>query len=130
MGALVRVAAGPFGIGASRLPQEIAADPGGSLIDPLCVLTQPQVELDEAAAERFTRGNDVADASALFRPDQLERLRRRESGREVLVVRAGRCIGVGDYEERHGSASIAPTRVLVASAAGNGAGGGVAEAKP
>ena len=59
MGALLRVAAGPFELHDSVLPQDIVHDAAGCIIDPLKVLAHPRVELDDRGARRFAHGNDI-----------------------------------------------------------------------
>jgi tRNA pseudouridine55 synthase len=100
MGALVRTTAGPFAIAQSHLPDEIAADPSHCLIDPLAVLTQPRIELDDASAKRFTHGNAVALNGAPYHAN------------EHLVLQAGQLIGTGRLANEHGKNTLNPTRVF------------------
>lgn len=107
MGALLRVASGPFALRDSVEPLRVASDLPGSLIDPLSVLTQPHVELDSARARRFMAGNEVsfdpATTSAEARQVQVD----------MLVTERGVLIGVGQTFMRDGTLVLAPTRVLV-----------------
>ncbi|MBV8082339.1 MAG: tRNA pseudouridine(55) synthase TruB [Candidatus Eremiobacteraeota bacterium] len=91
MGALVRTAAGPFCVDASRLPDEIAAQPLDCLLDPLDVLALPRVALDQAATQRFVHGNrvqlDERDHASTAHP------------RAILVLHGNRLIGVGSLRD-------------------------------
>jgi tRNA pseudouridine55 synthase len=114
MGALLRVASGPFALRDSVRPDRIAADPVGCLIDPLTLLPNERVELDERAAQRFAHGNEVRLTPNNAAADALERsnLFDREKS-EVLVTRGGILIGCGHvvrYDD--GVALIAPSRVF------------------
>ncbi len=99
MGPLVRTAAGPFALAGSRTPDEIAADAPGCLIDPLSVLPHERIEVDEAGAVRFAHGNPV-------------KCQEPTSDGDVIVVAAGRILGVGRAERQGSGSIIAPARVL------------------
>lgn len=98
MGALVRLAAGPFSLKDASLPREIARNPAACIIDPRSVIDLPQVELGANDATRFAHGNFVAVAPA--------------QTTEVIAISAGRIIGTGRFlPERPGQ--LTPTRVLI-----------------
>jgi tRNA pseudouridine55 synthase len=98
MGALVRIAAGPFLLKDASLPREIASNPAACMIDPRSVIDLPQVELGSADAARFAHGNVVAVAPA--------------QPTEVIAISAGRIIGTGRFlPDRPGQ--LTPTRVLI-----------------
>lgn len=102
MGALLRIAAGSFSLGDSARPDEIAAGVDGCLIDPLSVLANPRVELDDFGAQRFVHGNEVRLQSAHSSP----------LVDEVLVTRAGVLIGSGRVTRHDDAHVLAPTRVF------------------
>jgi tRNA pseudouridine55 synthase len=107
MGALLRVASGPFALRDSVRPATIASDPLGSLIDPLAVLSNRRVELDERAAQRFAHGNEVRLTS------KSGAVERNSTGDvEVLVTRDGQLVGCGVLFARDGTESLAPSRVF------------------
>ncbi len=110
MGALLRVAAGPFTISQSVRPDQISRDVNSTLIDPLTVLRNERFEIDTAGATRFLHGNEV-QVHADERTDRLTE--GTDSRSEVLVTRDGALIGCGYLVRRDGRPPlIAPSRVL------------------
>ncbi len=109
MGALLRVASGPFELRDSVTPQRIAADRTGCITSPLTVLANPRVELDERAAWRFAHGNEVhLDRCSNGSLDPLNV----SPTTEVLVTRDGALVGCGFLVARDGTQLLAPTRVF------------------
>jgi tRNA pseudouridine55 synthase len=107
MGALLRTASGPFLLRDSVRPDQIAADPGGCLMNPLDVLRNPRVELDERGVRRFAHGNEI----------RLGGSSASESGdprAEVLVTRGAELLGCGHIIARDGDELLTPTRVFTA----------------
>lgn len=114
MGALLRVASGPFLLSDSVRPQQIAVNLAGCLVNPLAVLPNRRVDIDERSARRFIHGNEtrldcassVAGRSAEGRSisAQLEP--------EVLVTRGDELLGCGHVFSRDGADVLAPTRVF------------------
>lgn len=101
MGALLRVASGPFELRNSVTPARIAMDLGTCITNPLAVLSNPRIELDERAAWRFAHGNEVQLTGADGHAPS-----------EVLVTRDGELIGCGLLTARDGAKLLAPTRVV------------------
>ena len=109
MGALLRVASGPFVLADSVRPDQIQAAPSGCIIDPLRVLEHPRVDLDDRGAQRFAHGNEiqlpaVAGAAA---PEGAAPL-----AGEVLVTHAGALVGCGYLTRRDDTRLLAPSRVF------------------
>jgi tRNA pseudouridine55 synthase len=107
MGALLRVAAGPFELHDSVLPNDIALDAAGCLIDPLTVLTYPHLELDDRAARRFAHGNDIhlrpeTDIGAVASPSPT-----------VLVTHNGELIGFAMLIRHDDERRLAPMHVFI-----------------
>ncbi len=128
MGALLRVGAGPFHLRDSVTPQQIATQPDLCITDPLTVLDQPRMEIDDRSASRFIHGNEVwlkppASASRALTASPTD------SPLEVLVTHNGALIGCGHRSIRDGTTVVAPTRVVAdaafpsAGAQGSDAGG-------
>ncbi len=101
MGALLRVASGPFALWESVVPARIAADFRACLIDPLSVLHNPRVELDEVGARRFNAGNEIRLKQT--NPNQNE---------NALVTHQGALIGIGVVFTRDALTLLAPIRVF------------------
>jgi tRNA pseudouridine55 synthase len=108
MGALLRVAAGPFQLRDSVAPAQIARSLEGSLVDPLRVLTQPRYDVDRVRAMRFCAGNEIALDSARTNAAA------RSAGvsGDVLVAHEGALLGTAVVIARDTNAVLAPTRVL------------------
>lgn len=100
MDRLVRTAAGPFKLANSCGAEALLADPFSYIIDPLAVLTQPQVALRLDDVSRFTHGN-VVDV-----PGDL-------GDGELLVTLGGRIAGTGRIQVGEGGAQLRPTRVFI-----------------
>lgn len=100
MGALLRVASGPFALRESILPPRIAADFTACLIDPLSVLHNPRVELDEVGARRFNAGNEIR-VTLTSTPNE-----------NALVTHQGALIGIGVVFTRDAFTILAPIRVF------------------
>lgn len=98
MGSLLRVASGPFSLRDSVAPHALAAGVPSAVIDPLAVLAQPRVHLDDSAARRFCFGNAVP-AQPL-------------DAAQVLVLHDGRLIGVGRMNSRDGASIVTAHHVL------------------
>lgn len=101
MGALLRIASGPFVLGESVLPSRIAAAFAECLIDPLTVLHNPRVELDEERARRFNAGNEILGGDWNIAPNQ-----------SALVTHNGALIGIGQAFTRDDRTILSPTRVF------------------
>ncbi|HEV2879361.1 MAG TPA: tRNA pseudouridine(55) synthase TruB [Candidatus Eremiobacteraceae bacterium] len=114
MGALLRVASGPFVLRDCVRPATIASDPRGSLIDPLAVLSNQRVELDERDAQRFAHGNEVrlAPHSAATDLEATDLQVRSHPAPEVLVTHCGELVGCGFLFARDGTDLLAPSRVF------------------
>jgi tRNA U55 pseudouridine synthase TruB len=112
MGALLRVGAGPFALADCVRPDQIAADPEACLIDPLAVLRNPRVVLDDESARRFVHGNQIR----LGRAAQASREREPEA--EVLVTCGVKLLGCARLIADDGDDALVPTRVLSAPDAG------------
>lgn len=108
MGALLRIGAGPFGLEGCVRPDQIAADPRACLIDPLAVLRNPRVALDEEGARRFMHGNQIR----LGRGSHASREHDPEV--EVLVTCGVELLGCGRVISDNGDDALVPTRVLSA----------------
>jgi tRNA pseudouridine55 synthase len=104
MGALLRVAAGPFLLRDSVTPAQLENGFEQHLIDPLSVLDNPRVELDERRACRFACGNRVACSGRELPDDK----------KFVLVIQAGKLIGIGRIDVSQAVPSLAPVHVFVA----------------
>ncbi|HXW50946.1 MAG TPA: tRNA pseudouridine(55) synthase TruB [Candidatus Acidoferrales bacterium] len=104
MGALLRVASGPFVLRESATSERIARSLHDCLIDPLQVLTNPRHDLSALHAERFCAGNEVRVES----PERVEAV----NALDVLVVSDGTLLGTGTFVDREGQTVLAPTRVL------------------
>ena len=89
MGALLRMAAGPFKLAESCTPAQIARSLESCLIDPLGVLTQSRYDVDRVRALRFCAGNEIDLETA--RADRAAP----ESGvsGDVLVAHEGSLLG-------------------------------------
>ena len=112
MGALVRAAAGPFTLRDAVTPDRLAAAPSACLIDPLTVLNNARVELDDDAARRFGHGNDVRlthDGSETVWP-----------AATVLAMHAGVLIGYGGVVQRDSVTVLEPSHVFARASEGNG----------
>ena len=111
MGSLLRVASGPFTLRESIVPSRIAADFRACLIDPLSVLHNPRVELDEAGARRFNAGNEIrltlnsVGGDWKIAPN---------SNENALVTHQGALIGIGVVFTRDALTILAPMRVFAA----------------
>jgi tRNA pseudouridine55 synthase len=109
MGALLRIASGPFELRESVTPQRIATDLAGCITNPLTILANPRIELDERAAWRFVHGNEVQldhrGNGSLDTSDV-------QPATEVLVTRDGALVGCGLLVARDGTKMLAPTRVF------------------
>jgi tRNA pseudouridine55 synthase len=103
MGALLRVASGPFVIRDSVRPDQIGHDLAGCLIDPLVVLAHPRVELDAMETRRFAHGNEIR----LTTVSQIE-----GGAGDVLVTSRGTFLGCGRLIVRDGTQLLAPTHVF------------------
>jgi len=109
MGALLRIASGPFELRESVSPQRIATDLASCMTHPLTVLANPRIELDERAAWRFVHGNEVRlDHCSNGSLDPLDA----QPATEVLVTRDGALVGCGLLVARDGTKMLAPTRVF------------------
>jgi tRNA pseudouridine55 synthase len=110
MGALLRVASGPFALAASVTPARIEANFERCLVNPLDILRNPQIDLDERAMRRFLFGNEVSvvygSASLLALDD---------STTYVLVTHLGKLLGVAHIFTRDAKTILAPTRVFAPS---------------
>jgi len=104
MGALVRTAAGPFSIDSSALAPDIVQCRETCLIDPLHVLGNPRVNVDDEGMKRFMHGNGVDIGEGVAADGSIA------SGARgtVLVVHGNRVIGVADLEQGH----LSPRRVF------------------
>jgi len=112
MGALLRIASGPFELRDSVTPQTIATDLDSCITSPLTVLANPRVELDERGAWRFAHGNEVQLAPDICSNGPLGPFDSQESAPEVLVTRDGALVGCGVLVARGGTKLLAPTRVF------------------
>ena len=110
MGALLRIASGPFVLRDSVTPQKIATDRTGCITNPLSVLANSRIELDERAAWRFAHGNEVHLSTSHGAVD-LESTAR-PPATEVLVTRDGALVGCGFLLARDGATLLTPTRVF------------------
>jgi tRNA pseudouridine55 synthase len=109
MGALLRIASGPFELRESVTPQSIATNLAGCITSPLTILANPRIELDERAAWRFVHGNEVQlDHCSNGSLDPLNV----QPATEVLVTRDGALVGCGLLVVRDGTKMLAPTRVF------------------
>ena len=108
MGALLRIGAGPFVLEDCVRPDQIEADPEACLIDPLAVLPNPRLELNDEGARRFVHGNQIR----LGRGSQASRERATEA--EVLVTCGVKLLGCGRLIVDDGDDALVPTRVLSA----------------
>jgi tRNA pseudouridine55 synthase len=108
MGALLRVAAGPFCLRESVTPESIAASLERCLTDPLRVLTQPRYDVDRVRALRFCAGNEIVLGTVRTeRPASAEGV-----SQDVLVAHEGALLGTAVVITRDAGAVLAPTRVL------------------
>ena len=112
MGALLRIASGPFVLEDSVTPQKIAADPVGCITNPLSVLANSRIELDEREASRFAHGNEVQLAADFCSNGPLGPFDSQQPATEVLVTREGALVGCGFLVARDGATLLAPTRVF------------------
>ena len=121
MGALVRLASGPFALRDSVLPGRIQHDLAACIVDPLNVLPHPRVELDERDARRFAQGSEIAvpDNAAGMRPvggrgdaPTPSALQHPGEAAEVLVTRDGKLLGSGALIGSGGAMVLAPRRVF------------------
>ncbi len=117
MGALLRVASGPFVLRDSVRPDRIAADLAGCLIDPITVLPQPRVALDESTMRRFAHGNEVRLARAPTPGNDGDGqvgadMRAAGGAADVLVTCRGALVGCGCLVVRDGAQLLAPTHVF------------------
>ena len=80
------------------------------MLDPLGVLPNQRLELDERAACRFAHGNEVHLAEAREAPAL--QIRRETASPEVLVTRDGELLGCGHIFTRDDAELLAPTRVF------------------
>jgi tRNA pseudouridine55 synthase len=99
---LIRTRAGPFSLASAVTAVQIARDGLACAVDPLDVLELPRAALDDAAAVRFSHGNDVA--STLSAP---------VGARDgfVLATHRGGILGVA----RIADARLEPVRVIAAA---------------
>jgi tRNA pseudouridine55 synthase len=102
MGALLRVAAGPFLLRDSVTPAQLENCFERHLIDPLSVLDSPRVALDQPRARRFAHGNRVACSGREFLDDK----------KLVLVIEHGELIGIGRIDVSQAVPSLAPVHVF------------------
>jgi tRNA pseudouridine55 synthase len=102
MGALLRIAAGPFLLRDSVTPAQLENSFERHLIDPLLVLDNPRIELDESRTRRFIHGNEVACSDREFTRD----------GERPLVTHDGKLIGIGYIDVNQAVASLAPVHVF------------------
>jgi tRNA pseudouridine55 synthase len=110
MGALLRVASGPFVLDASVTPARIEAKFEQCLVDPLDILRNPRIDLDERAMRRFLFGNEVSvecGSASLLALDT--------SATQVLVTHHGKLLGVAQVFSRDAKTVLAPTRVFATS---------------
>ena len=103
MGALLRVASGPFVIRDSVRPDQIEDDLTGCLIDPLGVLAHPRIELNTIEARRFAHGSEVRLTAAS---------RIGGGAADVLVICQEAFVGCGYIVVRDGVQMLAPTHVF------------------
>ena len=112
MGALLRVAAGPFALRDAVRPDEIDKHRENCIITPVSVLGRVHFELDVPGARRFGHGGDVRVPSA---DDEMTA----HAGDMALVSHAGAVIGYGYVAQRDGHVVLAPVHVFTALAEGN-----------
>ncbi len=113
MGALLRVASGPFALRESIVPTRIAVDFAACLIDPLSVLHNPRVELDEVGARRFNAGNELRlTETNLVLGDRVGGDCQVAQNSNALVTHEGALIGIGQVFTRDARTILAPIRVL------------------
>lgn len=107
MGALLRIASGPFRLSDARVCEQIAANFSGCLINPLTILTNPRMNIDALSARRFAHGNEVRLAQNAAADFEF-----RSPTGEVLVTHGETLLGLGDVFARDGVSVLMPTRVL------------------
>jgi len=98
MGPLLRIEAGPFVLRDAVLPAQIESEGWSHVVNPLAVLRQAVIELNETQLQRFLQGNivtGIAEDAA-------------EAERPVLVVHAGRLFGTARVSQRR----LEPQRVF------------------
>lgn len=115
MGALLRMAAGPFKLTESCTPAQIARSLESCLIDPLGVLTQSRYDVDRVRALRFCAGNEIDLETA--RADRAAP----EGGvsGDVLVAHEGSLLGTAVVVTREQKTVLAPTRVVATPGQGS-----------
>lgn len=99
LSSLIRTRAGPFQLADACTPAQIASDGVACAIDPLDVLELPRAALDDAAAARFSHGNDVASTMTMA-PDLGDGF--------VLATHRGGIVGVA----RVAGSRLEPVRVI------------------
>jgi tRNA pseudouridine55 synthase len=119
MGALLRVASGPFRLDASVTPALIQSDFEQCLINPLDVLRNPRIELDKKMTRRFLFGNEVlvecSSASLLAECGSASLLALEGTATSALVTHHGKLLGVAQVFTRDAKTILAPTRVFAPS---------------
>jgi tRNA pseudouridine55 synthase len=113
MGALVRVAAGPFALRDAIPPDQIDAAPSACVIDPTTVLDNKRLELDKTGARRFSRGGEVRMARGDGVTDVTSRI-------TVLVTHGGALIGYGCVDRHDDVVVLEPVHVFAPAGEGNG----------
>lgn len=116
MGALLRVASGPFDVNESMAPADIARSLDACLLDPLRVLPQRRYELDTVRARRFCAGNEIVLENV---GSQEAREAQNAVNDDVLVTHDGTLVGTGMLIRRDDKAMLAPTRVVAAAGQGS-----------
>jgi tRNA pseudouridine55 synthase len=112
MGALLRVAAGPFRLDQSVTPTRLASTFQSCLIDPLDVLPHPRIDLDAACARRFVFGSEINVAGNSGSPASV--LSNHPCEGTVLVTHDRALLGIGEVYVRDATTILAPTRVFAA----------------
>jgi tRNA pseudouridine55 synthase len=116
MGALLRVASGPFALGDSVPPARIEANFEQCLVNPLDVLPNPRIDLDESTMRRFLFGNEIFLESDRVLPQcgGASLLALDASAAHILVTHDGKLLGVAHVFSRDAKTVLAPTRVFAA----------------
>lgn len=111
MGALVRVAAGPFALRDAVTPDRIEVASAACLIHPLTVLPHARLDLDGEEARRFGHGGD-----ARVTRDGVHGV---SAGAIVFAMHAGALIGYGSVVQKDGVTMLEPVHVFARSSEGN-----------